>query len=123
MNGKLTEAVKKGFIDAETAPLLELQECLNEQDKAGCTPLMWAVHGRNKELVELLIKKGADAQMTNHTKSTALRWAEFYHQDDIAEILKDAANIRQRYLDERMARLTSPALQRNLPVRAKPLRF
>ena len=51
------------------------------------TPLIWATTQDNQELVELLLKHGANLNATDGNSKTALHWAAFLGFKSIAEIL------------------------------------
>jgi ankyrin repeat protein len=49
---------------------------------------MWASQLGNKEVVKLLIQKGADVNAKNKYGETALRLAFYYGHKEIVELLK-----------------------------------
>lgn len=72
---------------------------LNDIDIDGYTPLMWAVSKGDKEIVSLLLAKGADPNIAKQKRSgcvqqidgaTPLEWAEEQGMDDIAAMLRAA---------------------------------
>src|SRR5208283_2405562 len=69
-------------------------EILDLKDKNGDTALMLAAWNDHKDIVNLLIKAGADLNLKNNFGDTALIWATTYNQKDIAELLiNEGANI------------------------------
>ena len=64
---------------------------LNETEQVGGnTPLMLAATFGNREAVSLLIKAGADLEIRNKSRGTALHQACFFAQPEIVELLLDA---------------------------------
>jgi ankyrin repeat protein len=72
---------------------------LNNIDIDGYTPLLWAVSKGNKEIVALLLAKGANPNIAKQYRGgvvsridglTPLEWAEERGMDDIADMLQAA---------------------------------
>jgi ankyrin repeat protein len=72
---------------------------LNEIDIDGYTPLMWAVSKGNKEIVGVLLAKGANPNIAKQRRNgvdsmidgtTPLEWAERCGMSDIADMLRAA---------------------------------
>uniref|UniRef100_A0A4W4H1Z4 Euchromatic histone-lysine N-methyltransferase 1b n=1 Tax=Electrophorus electricus TaxID=8005 RepID=A0A4W4H1Z4_ELEEL len=57
------------------------------QDDGGWTPITWATENMHKELVKLLITKGADIHMRDKEENICLHWAAFAGSDAIAQLL------------------------------------
>ncbi len=70
-------------------------ENVNELDKWGCTPLIWAVYYRNKPMVELLLENGANPNMACTKEPNAslpkgvtpLIVASYYGLPDLVEMM------------------------------------
>jgi ankyrin repeat protein len=62
---------------------------LASTDGQGITPLMAAVYVKNKDMVESLIKKGADLNVKGPKGFTALDIAKMSGQNDMAQMIKD----------------------------------
>jgi len=77
---------------ASVKVLAEAGAAINEKDERGYTPLMRAAmsHTRNREVVEYLLSKGADAAIRNETGATALSIAERSGNSPVVEALKVA---------------------------------
>lgn len=61
---------------------------LDARDENGRSPLYWAVFNGEKELVKLLVEKGADVNARGGPyRCTPLYWAAFYGDIDTAELL------------------------------------
>lgn len=55
--------------------ILELGGQIDLKCIGGKTPLMWAVHTRNKNMVHLLLDHGADVNIEDSRRLTALHYA------------------------------------------------
>ena len=60
---------------------------VNARDEDGCTPLIWAVLAKNKNVVELLLAHGADVNCKNNQGETAIYWAAMSGDMEIASLL------------------------------------
>lgn len=69
--------------------LIEHSEDIDSKSGYG-TPLMAATVKKNKELIELLLKKGADPNKTDENGSTALHYAVIFNFEEIVELLVNA---------------------------------
>src|SRR5262245_33677953 len=72
--GSLVEAVKAGNIPAIQA-MLQQRRDPNEREKDGTAALHWAVHNRQPEVVDLLIRAGAGVNVKNRYGMTPLALA------------------------------------------------
>ena len=61
----------------EIQKLLENGTDIDQKDKYGLTPLMYAVSCNNEELVKLFLEKEADVNLSNKYGCTALFFAVF----------------------------------------------
>jgi ankyrin repeat protein len=98
-NLKLFEAVQVGDVKLAEA-LLDAGAEVNRRDADGITPLMQAARGRrpnisdpaptdHPEVVELLIKRGADVNAKTDSGFEALFWAARYGHVRTAKVLID----------------------------------
>jgi len=92
--GRLTTAACLNDIKG-VAYLLEQGVDINELD-SNYSALHWAVYNNNKEMVRLLIDKGANLNIKSHFDKTPYHWARDYGYSEIAQILKDAEKIRKQ---------------------------
>jgi hypothetical protein len=72
--------------------LLRRRVNINAQDPHGTTALMWAVFKGHRDVAKLLISKGADTKVIRDDGDTALDIARKWKQNEIASLLKEAAN-------------------------------
>lgn len=63
---------------------------VNARESNGTTPLHWAVHHGNVELVKHLLKAGADVNVTNNYGSSPIAEAAVLGDPDMMEVLLDA---------------------------------
>src|SRR5208283_1812534 len=63
------------------------KEIINLKDNEDNTALIWASINNNKDIVELLIKAGADLNLKDNRGMTALICASVNNHKDIAELL------------------------------------
>ena len=100
--GELHDAVKKGEI--EKVKSLATKENVNEKDDQGATPLIWASRYGKKDIVELLIAKGADVHAAPEDGGGALHFAASYGHTDVCEtLIRSGAKIDQPELFGRTA--------------------
>jgi len=96
-NAALVEAVRAGDVKA-TAAHLDAGADVNARDADGITPLMHAAHGDrpdiadptatdHPEIVELLLKRGAEVNAKTDTGFVALFWAARYGHAGVAKVL------------------------------------
>lgn len=78
-----------GGRDKMVQTLLELGFSVNEQNKAGATPLIIAVASGSLETVKFLVSKGADINHTTKENATALDIAKQYEHKEIADYLEN----------------------------------
>jgi ankyrin repeat protein/predicted nucleotidyltransferase len=71
--------------------LIKLTNCrnvdINQADKNGSTALLVATYNGHKEIVELLLEKGADIEAKSNKGNTALLFAAFNGHKEIVELL------------------------------------
>jgi ankyrin repeat protein len=83
-NGPPTQL--KATIDLYQNPDLDL----NQQDRDGNTPLLYAIINGNPNIVSLLLDRGADPNLANFAGGTPLAYATALNQELITEMLLDA---------------------------------
>lgn len=92
-------ACYQGYLEDVQLLLNQPNVELNLVDIDGYTPLMWAVAKGNKEIVGLLLARGANPNIAKQRRSgvvspidgaTPLAWAEEQAMDDIADVLRAA---------------------------------
>lgn len=91
---RLSKAVLAADYGAAKRGIAEGQK-VDELDKWGCTPLLWAVYQRNKPMVELLLENGANPNVACTKEPgfslpsgvTPLIVASYYGLPDIVEML------------------------------------
>uniref|UniRef100_A0A6B2L1G5 NAD(P)(+)--arginine ADP-ribosyltransferase n=1 Tax=Arcella intermedia TaxID=1963864 RepID=A0A6B2L1G5_9EUKA len=79
----------------ETNFLIDLKANLNSQDNDGVTPLITASLNGHKEIVKLLMQKGANAKLVDKWGKNAIDYATEERNNDIIEILKDVVSCSQ----------------------------
>jgi len=60
---------------------------VNARDEEGCTPLIWAVLAKNREVVDVLLAHGADVNCKNNQGETAIYWAAMSGDMGITNLL------------------------------------
>ncbi|XP_076854327.1 histone-lysine N-methyltransferase EHMT1a isoform X2 [Brachyhypopomus gauderio] len=74
---------------------------INCKDDGGWSPITWATENLHKEVVKLLIAKGADIHMRDKEENICLHWAAFAGSEDVARLLLEngsdlhAANVHE----------------------------
>jgi ankyrin repeat protein len=63
---------------------------LNQQDRDGNTPLIFAIVNRKPEHVYLLLDRGADPNIANHLNAASLAYAIATNQRQVEDLLLDA---------------------------------
>lgn len=63
---------------------------VNQRGRDGWTPLMEAAWNRRPQVVDLLLKKGADPTISNEDGFTALMYADVSGDEKIIGLLKEA---------------------------------
>ena len=83
------EAAKKGDLERIQKILDKNPELLDALDKSGFTPLHWAVIFGKKDMIEYLLKRGADIEGLNKALRgwTPLQSALFAYNNDVADLL------------------------------------
>ena len=72
--------------------LIEKGAAVNDKGSYGHTPLMLAAAADrpSKAIVELLLSRGADANLTDNEGNTALDWALFQGENDVTKLLRES---------------------------------
>ncbi|CAB1319573.1 unnamed protein product [Coregonus sp. 'balchen'] len=83
-------AAKLGHYDVVQHLLSKASKQVNCQDDGGWTPITWAIEYKHRELVLLLLSRGADVNIRDKEENICLHWAALSGSDDIAQILLDA---------------------------------
>jgi cytohesin len=84
-----------GLIDKVNSLLEATPALLNAKGEYEWTPLHWAVHGKQKQVIELLIVKGADINATDVGGDTPLQQAVLSSEEEIAWlIIAKATNVK-----------------------------
>lgn len=79
----------------QAAALLNSGDDLNQRDKDGTTPLMWASVQGSLDLVKALIEKGGQVNAKDNRDDTALMIASYWGHPDVIEVLlRKGADIR-----------------------------
>jgi hypothetical protein len=82
----------------EVVRVIEMGAPLNYKDTYGNTPLMWAVIKRNADMVELLLKGGADVNAQNNSGNTVImEAARDPHRTAIAGVLIDHGKVKLKH--------------------------
>lgn len=85
---KLFEFAKLSLNRVNPQNLLQYKVNIDAQDENGLTPLMWAASRNNKELVDLLLKKGARRDIKNLHNETAYDVAKTAGHAELASVLR-----------------------------------
>uniref|UniRef100_A0A8C9YCS5 Euchromatic histone-lysine N-methyltransferase 1a n=1 Tax=Sander lucioperca TaxID=283035 RepID=A0A8C9YCS5_SANLU len=83
-------AAKLGHYDIVHHLLSKASKYINCQDNGGWTPITWAIEYKHKELVHLLLARGADVNIRDKEENVCLHWAALSGCDDIAQALLEA---------------------------------
>uniref|UniRef100_A0A8C3A394 Euchromatic histone-lysine N-methyltransferase 1a n=1 Tax=Cyclopterus lumpus TaxID=8103 RepID=A0A8C3A394_CYCLU len=83
-------AAKLGHCDIVHHLLSKASKYVNCQDDGGWTPITWAVEYKHKELVQLLLARGADVNIRDKEENVCLHWAALSGCDDVALALLEA---------------------------------
>ncbi|XP_068454965.1 histone-lysine N-methyltransferase EHMT1a [Clinocottus analis] len=83
-------AAKLGHCDIVHHLLSKASKYVNCQDDGGWTPITWAVEYKHKELVQLLLARGADVNLRDKEENVCLHWAALSGCDDVALALLEA---------------------------------
>src|SRR5689334_3552612 len=93
----LHDAAYRGDVEMVRTILKEHPESVNQQVGASTTALQWAVGSNHKEVVELLLEYGADAQMKDVEGCDALQCATSHDNPEMLELLlQHGATIHSR---------------------------
>nr|XP_020454856.1 histone-lysine N-methyltransferase EHMT1-like isoform X1 [Monopterus albus] len=83
-------AAKLGHYEIVHHLLSKASKHINCQDDGGWTPITWAIEYKHKELVQLLLARGADVNIRDKEQNVCLHWAALSGCDDIAQSLLEA---------------------------------
>ncbi|XP_070759756.1 histone-lysine N-methyltransferase EHMT1a [Enoplosus armatus] len=83
-------AAKLGHYDIVHHLLSKVSKYINCQDDGGWTPITWAIEHKHKELVHLLLSRGADVNIRDKEENVCLHWAALSGCDDVAQALLEA---------------------------------
>ncbi|XP_058492535.1 histone-lysine N-methyltransferase EHMT1a isoform X2 [Solea solea] len=83
-------AAKLGHCDIIHHLLTKASKYINCQDDGGWTPITWAIEYKHKELVHLLLSRGADVNIRDKEENVCLHWAALSGCDDVAQALLEA---------------------------------
>ncbi|XP_067087415.1 histone-lysine N-methyltransferase EHMT1a [Osmerus mordax] len=83
-------AAKLGHYDVVQHVLPKAFKYVNCQDDGGWTAITWAIEYKHRELVQLLLSRGADVNIRDKEENICLHWAALSGSDDIAQQLLDA---------------------------------
>jgi len=81
-----------GHVDAVETMLSVPETNCNQQNIYGCTPLHLAAFNGNLSVVKILLKRGANTQLVDYTKNTALHHALLNNHLEIANLLSIQPN-------------------------------
>ena len=97
---QIFEAAKSGDTDKINAILKGVPDLVSSKDDTGMTPLHWAARLGHKDVAELLLAKGADANAKDNAGEVPLQYCAVNDFRDVAELLlaKGAgADIKDNY--------------------------
>src|SRR3989442_1200196 len=81
----------------EFLPTIGTDTDMNGKNEEGNTVLMWATKKGYKDIVELLLAKGANVHIRDNDDFTALMWAAWNGNKDIVELLlANGADINEK---------------------------
>ncbi|KAM9393101.1 histone-lysine N-methyltransferase EHMT1a isoform 2-T4 [Pholidichthys leucotaenia] len=83
-------AAKLGHYDIIHHLLSKASKFINCQDNGGWTPITWATEYKHKDLVQLLLSRGADVNVRDKEENVCLHWAALSGCDDVAQALLEA---------------------------------
>ncbi|XP_029294652.1 histone-lysine N-methyltransferase EHMT1a [Cottoperca gobio] len=83
-------AAKLGHYDIIHHLLSKASKYINCQDDGGWTPITWAIEYKHKELVHLLLARGADVNIRDKEENVCLHWAALSGCEDVAQALLEA---------------------------------
>ncbi|XP_071396302.1 histone-lysine N-methyltransferase EHMT1a [Centroberyx affinis] len=83
-------AAKRGHYDIVHHLLAKASKYINCQDNGGWTPITWAIEYKHKELVHVLLARGADVNIRDKEENVCLHWAALSGCDDVAQALLEA---------------------------------
>ncbi|MDI3324304.1 CHAT domain-containing protein [Pontibacterium granulatum] len=80
----LTDYINASDLAGVEAQLQKSPTALNQRDDHGTTPLIYAIHNRNKAMVELLVRQGADINLSSLEHGTPLQFSFMSNQPQLA---------------------------------------
>ncbi|XP_024908759.1 histone-lysine N-methyltransferase EHMT1 isoform X2 [Cynoglossus semilaevis] len=83
-------AAKVGHFDIVHHLVSKASKHINCQDDGGWTPITWSIEYKHKEVVYLLLAKGADVNIRDKEENVCLHWAALSGCDDVAQALLEA---------------------------------
>ncbi|XP_026199131.1 histone-lysine N-methyltransferase EHMT1a isoform X2 [Anabas testudineus] len=83
-------AAKLGHCEIVNHLVSKASKYINFQDDGGWTPITWAIEYKHKELVYLLLARGADVNIRDKEENVCLHWAALSGCDDVAQALLEA---------------------------------
>ncbi|KAK5870527.1 hypothetical protein PBY51_003468 [Eleginops maclovinus] len=83
-------AAKLGHHDIIDHLLSKASKYINCQDDGGWTPITWAIEYKHKELVLLLLARGADVNIRDKEENVCVHWAALSGCDNVAQALLEA---------------------------------
>ncbi|XP_029017964.1 histone-lysine N-methyltransferase EHMT1-like [Betta splendens] len=83
-------ASKLGHYDIVSHLLSKASRYINCQDDGGWTPITWAIENKHKELVFLLLARGANVNIRDKEENVCLHWAALSGCEDVAQALLEA---------------------------------
>lgn len=84
---EIHDAVRKGEVERIKAILDKDPLAVNLEDERSWTPLHWAALRGNKELVELLITRGAVVKVSERNDRTPLHYASYQGHQEVVKLL------------------------------------
>lgn len=82
------EAVEM-ILDTKKIDTKNFKSYINAKDKGGWTSLIWATENKHKNVVELLLSRGADGNIEDDEGNVCLHWAAYSGSVDIIGMLLD----------------------------------
>lgn len=90
---QLNVAISKGDL-AKVQQLVEIGVDVNKKDERGITPLMYAILFKQPQIVDYLIRNGADYRAEDSKGNTISDYAEKSKSEEIIKLVSDARKRR-----------------------------